>query len=758
MASLFGSQPKVIPEFTGLQVNTSVQVLPIPIIYGSPRVAVNLIYYNGFVAKQVKTSSGGKGILSGGKGSSETQYFATIILAIGEGLINDTKIIYQDQNVWTPSTFPTNGSAFFNGDPTQSPWSYIVDTWPVDARPYKNTVYYGFQNAQLDASATVPQINLVMTGILAGTCPLNNTTIAITTGQYNPNGTPVSFIGNIQIGDADADPALVIYDFLTNATYGATFPAEWLDTISLFTSANGYDHLTGDSALSTYCQAVGLGWSVVLNNVESANSILDRWCKNMVVAPVWNGAQLRFIPYWDQQASGNPGYDGSNPGNIPLKFFTPYTTPIVEIPLDQILQSEDKTEDPIVYIRKDPLEVYNTVRVDFKDRTNFFNDNAAEAKDEVHIELYGPRVDNIGSANEFTLAAYANLSATMQVRRNVGIVRTFTWKMSPLWGWLDPMDIVSIPDPATYISFVPVRITNVEDDEDENVTITAEEFTGATSSPSILPSSPTTPPNQGVVNVPPSSVYTPVIFEPTTAMLTAQGLSAPQVILGASGGAGNTTYNGLLDPNWGGVFVWVSLDNVSYENIGTLRGPSTIGTLVSPFPGYSGFNPDNSHVLALNLGESDGVLASVNTTVAEAGGSLCVIQDGSGFELLSYTTATLAGGFIYNLTGLYRGLYGTTPRLFGAGSQFMAVNSTANFFEVALPPAYIGATFYVKLQSFNGLMNAVEDLSGVAVYVYTPTGSTPVIIHPPLFIRPDYRRRNGQLLLPARTRQRPKGT
>ena len=65
MANLFSGAPKVIPEFTGLQVNTSVQVLPIPIIYGTPRTSVNLLYYNGFQVKQV-SQGGGKGILSGG--------------------------------------------------------------------------------------------------------------------------------------------------------------------------------------------------------------------------------------------------------------------------------------------------------------------------------------------------------------------------------------------------------------------------------------------------------------------------------------------------------------------------------------------------------------------------------------------------------------------------------------------------------------------------------------------------------------------
>ena len=742
MANLFGSQPKVIPEFTGLQINTSVQVLPIPIIYGSPRVALNLIYYNGF-SSQLVSSGGGKGILSGGKGQKQVEYFATIIMAVGEGPISNVKIIYQDQNVWVPSDYPTNGAFFFDGDPVQAPWDYIEANWPNDARGYSFTSYYAFSNAQLDASATVPQINLVLEGFFTGSSPLNYSTVEITTGQYNPDGSPVSFIGDILLGNADADPAECIIDFLTSPIHGATFPNQYIDYTSLRTSPNGFNPAVGDGALSTFCQAVGLAWSVVLNNAESANSILERWCKNLNVAPVWNGAFLRFIPYWDQPNGNNPNWSDNTstyyPLPIPKKYFTPYVMPIVTITLDQILQSESKEEDPITFSRKDPQEVYNTVRLDFKDRTNFFNDNPVEAKDEAHIELFGPRIDNIGTGDEFSLVAYANVSVTMQLRRNISIMNTYTWKMGPLWGWIDPMDIVNIPDPCDYSNTISVRIITVEDDEDENVTITAEEFPVGAQSPSFIPTSSTTPPNQGALNVPCSPTYPPVMFSPTTDMLTATGFSVPQWILGASGG-GIGPYAGVLDPNWGGCNVWVSLDAVNYQLIGTLTGPSTIGSLSANVPAYGGSNPDTGDTIYVNVNECDGVLQSVNDSAAAAGHSLCIMQDVSGFELFAYTTATLFSPGVYALTGLYRGLYGTLSRAFGSGSQFLYVGSTANIFEIALPPGYIGMNFWVKLPAFNSLRNYIQDLGDAVAYESIAVGPTPPGPIPPPMQMATYRR------------------
>ena len=718
MSSLFGGQPKVIPEFTGLQVNTAVQVLPIPILYGSPRVSINLIYYNGFNAQMVSEQSG-KGLLSGGKGAKQVEYFATFIAAIGEGPLGPPVIIYQDQDVWTPDTYPTNGAQYFNGTPTQAPWDYVVSNWPADARPYKDTAYYAFANAQIDSSATIPQIDLVVQGFYRATCPLNNSTLTITSGQYDPQGNPISFIGNISLGDADADPGQVIYDFLTNVVYGATFPSEWVDVTTLLTQANGWDPNTGDTSVSTFCQAVGLGWSVSVDNVETASSILERWTKNLNTAVVWNGALLKFIPYWDTYANMNPGYDPDNPGNIAPKYFTPYTVPIVTITLDQILQSDDKTEDPISFMRKDPQEVYNTVRLDFRDRNNFFNDVPAEAKDEAHIELYGPRIDNIGLATEFTLGTYANVAAQMILRRNISIMKTYEWRMGPLWGWLDPMDIVLIPDPTNYSNTVLVRIVSVEDDEDEIVTVTAEEYPIGDQSPTVIPISTTTPPNQGATNSPPAPSYTPLIFAPPTLMLTAQGYATPQVVVGASAGR-----NGTLDTNYGGSYVWASLDNVSYQLIGTITGPSTIGALTQSLPPFGGSNPDNTDSLVVNLNESDGSLTSVSSTLAAAGNSVCVIQDVSGFEVLSYTTATLTGPFTYTLTGLYRGLYGTTPRMFGAGSRFLFMGAGSTYLEENLPSAYVGKTFWIKLQGFNVFHQATAELSSVVAYEYVATGPT----------------------------------
>jgi hypothetical protein len=129
-------------------------------------------------------------------------------MAIGEGPIGNIEIIYQNSEVWVPSDYPgikKGAGEYFNGTATQAPWPYVVTTWPSDARPYKNVSYLAVANAELDASATVPQMNFVLQGFLQGTSPLNNSTIVITSGQYNNEGTLLDFIGRRRCGPCRRD-------------------------------------------------------------------------------------------------------------------------------------------------------------------------------------------------------------------------------------------------------------------------------------------------------------------------------------------------------------------------------------------------------------------------------------------------------------------------------------------------------------------------------------------------------------------------
>ncbi len=89
--------------------------------------------------------------------------------------------------------------------------------------------------------------------------------------------------------------------------------------------------------------------------------------------------------------------------------------------------------------------------------------------------------------------------------------------------------------------------------------------------------------------------------------------------------------------------------------------------------------------------------------------------------MLSYQTATLTGTGLYNLTILYRGLYGTTAAAHASGAQFVRLDG--GVFQYDLPQAYVGVPITVKLQSFNIWGGGLQDISTCTAYSYTPVGT-----------------------------------
>jgi hypothetical protein len=100
-------------------------------------------------------------------------------------------------------------------------------------------------------------------------------------------------------------------------------------------------------------------------------------------------------------------------------------------------------------------------------------------------------------------------------------------------------------------------------------------------------------------------------------------------------------------------------------------------------------------------------------------------------ELLAYgaVAATLPGPYTSDLTYLERGAYGTTGNSHATGDFFSRIdlgelNTPPNsVIAYTLPTQYIGATLYLKLQSFNVFGNETQDISTVTEYIYTPSGS-----------------------------------
>jgi hypothetical protein len=736
------SKASTKPDYTGLQLQTSVNTLPVPIVWGQTKAAANVIWYQNFQTQG--GGGGGKGGLFGSPGASTYTYTADLIMALCEGPISGIGIIWKDQSTYTIAQL---GLSLFNGTTPQAVWGYLSSKYPAQALAYQGTCYVCAASYQLGDNANIGNHNFEILGALAGS----------------------------GVNGVDADPALVVNDFLTNAQYGAGFSAASIDATTLFGSG-------GDASLQTYCKAMGLAFSPALVDQEQGSSILSRWLQILNCGAVWSGGQLKFIPFGDaavaagdvartvqfpvptpaQASSGvtpppsitvcppaqfvadggvtyaftggalayigaiapsGAGSYGLSPEGtylfaagdedqvvsitytyaIPTSY-VPDLTPVYNL-TDSDFVDEKGNTDPVQAARLDPFSLPTIQRVECLSRANQYGATPVEARDQSQIELYGPRVGSTIQAHE--ICDEVNIGpivAQTILQRGLYVRARFTFKLSWEYGLLDPMDIVTITDANLGLANYPVRITTIEEDDKGLLTVTAEELTVGVSTPALYPNNGPSGflPNQAVAVSP---VNTPLIWEPPPALTG----GASQIWAGASGGSG-----GVADPNWGGAAVWVSLDDVTYSQIATITQALRQGVLTAALTQATGW--DSADTLSVNLSESGGALTGTSLVGAQNGATRSLV-DG---ELLSYESATLVAPNAYNLTGLQRGIYGTASSAHAAGAPFARLDSAV--VSYTLPANYIGQTLYFKFQSFNVFGGGSQSLAACAVYSYIPSG------------------------------------
>ncbi len=754
------------PDYTSLQIQTSTSTLPIPIVWGQNKVSPNIIWYANFKAVPGGSGKGvgGKGGVFGGGSAAGNSYIYTadLIMALCEGPLSPggefrdgIGFIWKDLGVYVDLEL---GLGCMRGTTPQAVWNYLGAFYPWNALAYQGTAYLWGAGYNLGNSAAIGNHNVEVYGPLAGT----------------------------GVNGIDADPALVIEDFLTNAQYGCGFSAASIDSGSLFTNADSFQ---------AYCQAMGYAFSPALTSQEQASSILTRWLQIFSTAAVWSGGLLKFIPYGDTAISAGdettismqlsvpvpiPVSSGGSlpalvrvsappqfvsdggvvyaaspgvglPAGIPLVFigareptvageygmfpsgtyvfgqadqgkpviitytagsaggFTPNLTPVYALS-DTDFVDEKGNKDPVQVERADVFSLPTIQRIEVSSRGNQYSAVPVEARDQSQIEIFGPRVGSAIQAHEICDEFIMGPAIAQTILQRELYVRTkFTFKLSWEYCLLDPMDVITITDANLGLSDYPVRVLEVEEDDKGLLAFTCEELVSGVSNPAFNPNASSTgfQPNSGVPAVP---VNTPLIVEPPLALTG--GVS--QIWLGASGIGGG--FNG----QWGGAVVWLSVDGVTYTQVETLGSPLRQGFLTSSLPAAAGW--DSVDTLAVDLTESGGTLSGTSQAAAQQGGTISLV-DG---EFLGYEAATLTTVGHYNLTGLARGLGGSSPTAHSTGAPFARVDGAVGRYD--LPANLAGKMLFFKFQSFNTLGGGLQDLSTCTVYTYAAT--SPSVLNP----------------------------
>lgn len=623
-----------------LQVQRSSQGLTLPVIYGRTRVAGNLVWYGDFVAIEHKatTRQGGKG--GGGVKQVDISYTyeAAVMLALCEGEIQGVGRIWRDKEKF--DSLAQLRLTLMRGGDEQPLWTHLQQAKHQDqALNYSGTAYLCSPNYELTKSAQIYQHNFEVIGKLG-------------------------YSGNIP----DANPREIVLDLLTNQRYGCGFPSQ---------------NIGDTDRYSNYCRAVGIFLSPAYTEQGEAQRNISELLEQTNSAAVFSQGRLKIIPYGDGSYSGNGAvYVADNKA-------------VYDLIDDDFIVSG--AQDPVKVERKTNADAFNQIQVEYLDRNNDYNVAIAEVKDQANIEQYGLRPKDAVKMHGICDAKVAQKVAQQLLQRALYVRNEYEFKLGWKYCLLEPMDIVTLTDAGLGLNKTPVRITEIEEDEEGVLSVKAEDYPVGVYTVSEYP----TQPSLGYsadYNVSPGNAHVPVIFE---APLQLTG-GEPQIWLATAGG-----------DMWGGAEVWVSTDGDSYTRVGAVNHKARFGSLTAALPNGAVFDRTNTLGVEISAGQLTGGTEQDSRDLL----TLCYV-DG---EFLAYANAELKGVGRYTLGNLTRGAYGSTINAHAAGSQFARIDDT--LFRYTVPRNWIGRTVWVKLVSYNVFSGGIQDLAEVPAYSYTIKGA-----------------------------------
>lgn len=680
--SAYSSQhrPPAPIQYSGLNVSSSQFDLPVPIFWGTRRLTTNAIWFNHFT----KSPVGGKGKGGGAKTQQAYVYKAAVILGLCEGVVDSIQNIWANGSTTTTRTLSALNMIFAHGTASEGPWSYVTTNYPDQAIAYRLTALVACPTLDLGESASIPQTEFecIRTAGFAYTHTSN--------GWINPATHAVSPATDCLMSD-------IVTDLLTNVQYGLGWSAGDIGPTSQY---------------AAYQRAQGLFFAPLLNRLEKAVALIDRWAQISNAWIYWSGTSLRFVPLADAPITGNG------------VTFTPDNDVAYDLGLADFIAEHGQDAGPVRVSRLDPADAYNRTVLNILDRTVGYISNPFEFKDQTLVDAYGLRDNSNIQADEICDPNVARIVVQLLGKRAAYIRNSYAFKTSYRFIRCLPGTVLTLTEPNIGLDRVRVRVKTVAEDEHDLLSFVCEEFPGAaaTYAPALSAAAinTATTPNQFVD---PGLVNTPAIVEPSA---TFTG-GAPKLLIAASGGA-----------NWGGCTVHISFDGVNYSQIGEITAAARQGALTAPLAAYAGANPDTAGTLSVDCTQSLGTpstavthadaaalrsLALVAAQPTPSGGAYVAPTNG---ELLAFGAVTQTATYAGDLTWLYRGAFGSGPSAHAIGDQFTLIDVTGTdgtSLAYTLPPPYVGQPIYLKLASFNVFGLSHQDLSTCLEYQYTPAGA-----------------------------------
>ena len=601
-----------------MRVNTSIQGLPIPIVYGRTRIAGNLVWYGAFQA--VPATSGGKkgsgGGGSGKKGGGEYDYGAAIIIGLCQGTVGQLGAVWSTQgNLPVNETQETYTVAPGGGSYTATQeQTYLSDlgvtrgdSYSVVANDYGSPgsiTISGVQQTPMGyggpstGNYTRSGTNQATYNFAAGDAGKTMTITYTYAPPLQSNNTPTDPITSVGFTLFDGSLGQAKWSYLSSA-----FPSQAIGYSGLAYVATPQFDLGFSGALPNlnfeiygllpFANAIGdanpadVLYDLLTNSVYGCGidpsqvgsmTQYSNYCvaNGLFISPTLD--QTRTAADWIRdildatnseiiETGGQlvvvPYGDTTVVGNGAQ--FTPATQPDYDLTMDDLIRT---SSTPAVQIERPSIQdAYNSVRVEYVDRGNAYNPSIIEAQDLQAIDAYKYRPEGIRQYHMFTEQVPAALCAATVLSRLVYIRNKAKIKVTQKFILVDPMDLITLPPEAfgqpTTNAALPYRVLTIDEQPDRTLDMTLEEFPWGCSGPTLYPKQTATPGGPNAY-APPGPVNTPIIFEALSELNNQIGHT---IWFGTSGN----------NPNWGGCRIWVSLDGLEYQQAGIGRRPDPNG-------------------------------------------------------------------------------------------------------------------------------------------------------------------------------------
>jgi hypothetical protein len=721
--------------YAGMQVSTSLYSGCIPYVAGRQRVPANLLWYGNF---QVHTSNSGGGKGGGGGGTKQYSYSTAYIaglcigpiqgvtqvwhdkalvtltfegLALAEGsasfvaTISGTSMVVTKMNggviavggaaltgpgvtagstitsgpggtgtyVITPSQTVASATTMHAAQPT---WSgYPSGTPTVQKIPYDSLAYVASSSYNLGSSAGMPNLTFEVEGCVPGYSDANSI--------------------------FDADPSAVFLDYLLDSVHGAlaNYPGAPLtlgsSTFPLQGTSNSYQ---------SYVMSVGLLTSPYEDTQRPSTDFVTELLQATNSTCRLSVGTLEILPYADAAVSKTVAGTAFS--------YTPNLTPVYSFTDDDYISA--KNEAPLKLTRVPQSDTVNTISIEYNDRTNYYNQAPVTCSDLNDIALYGPRIGSQLSLHQITQSSVALMAGQLWLTRQLYERNTWTAQVRADYALLEPGDYIAHNDAALGLSGQVCQITQIEDDAENVLTLTALELPGVTRSLAQF--------NWSAAagyfanyQADPGAIQTPAIFmmPPIPGALT-NGITLGMAACGA-------TANGA----WLGCDVYCSVDGgTTYQFVGIIPEAARYGTLTANISAVA--DPDTTSTLSIALANTN-LQISTSVTHAEADScqTMILVDTGTQAEVMSFGAAALASAGHYNLTYLRRGLYGSTDQSHVTTDLFVRLDGA--IFQMAMDPGYAGVTVNFKFVSFNTYKQyGNQTLASSTAYPYTIPSALPV--------------------------------